>query len=44
MLSVWEPTPVVTVKVVPASPAVKVVVPSNTLLAVKLTVAGVTTY
>ena len=42
-VNVCEPIPVATVKLVPASPAVKVLVPSYTLLALRLTVAGVTT-
>ena len=42
-VSVCEPMPVATVKLVPVSPAIKVVVPSYTLLALRLTVAGVMT-
>ena len=43
-LNVSEPIPVVTVNEVPVAPTVNVAVPSYTLLALKLTVAGVTTY
>ena len=42
--NVCEPIPVLIVKEVLAAPAVNVVEPSYTLLALKLTVAGVTRY